>query len=210
MKPKETLKRLYYALTSAALFIVLIDLMPFGVMWNRQYTCLSLGLSGFLLTLGIAAFCWLMSRHNGNRTKKWYIGAIPIVLYILWFLIVELLRWWAVSHKVFINVYAADVTFLLALMLCMAITAFYSKTRYDNILPIHNKVISQVLRWLFIAGQIAIWIRLVWILPDTIARWSGWPNETYVNQVFNEQTKVFDKVFNESALMPDSLSTSGE
>ena len=209
MKTKELLKRIYYALTSVALFIVLLDWTPMQGITHRKYYCLSLGFNGALLVLGIAVFCWLMSKYNGNRTRKWYIGGGVIGLYISWALIVELLRWWAASRKVFINVYAIDIAFFLLLMLYMAIVIFCSKTKYDNILPIHNKVILQALKWLFIIAQIAVWVRFVWILPGFIFEWWQWPNEAAITEKFDSMNEEFNKVFGEDIkeIVPiDSLS----
>lgn len=53
MKIKEILKRAYYALTSIALFLILLDAMPYDVILNRRYMCLSFGFAGILLMLTI-------------------------------------------------------------------------------------------------------------------------------------------------------------
>jgi hypothetical protein len=204
MRIKEILKRSYFALTSIVLFLVLLNGMPLGVTYHRKFFCLSYGFSGFLMVLGIAAFCWFMSRNNGRCARKWYIAAIPIGLYLLRHLIVGLLKWWARSQQVFVNIYTVDAIFLVSLILCVATITFIFLKRYDNILPKQNKAALQVIKWLFIVGQIFIWLWFVWILPEFIEEWGWWPDENFVNETINSMNQEFDAVFNENGALPDS------
>ena len=179
MKPKEILKRSYYALTSVAFFVILLNswIPSFIGTYHRLFSHLKIGVSGLLLTLVVAVYCWIMSQNNGKSAWKWYAGTIPIVLLILRALCVTLLTALARHNQEYINIYLVDVIFFTTLMLYMAIITFCSKTKYNynNILPNQTKTDTQIFKWLFIIAQIAVWVCFAMIIFEFLGKFDWWP-----------------------------------
>ena len=197
---KTLIKRLYYALTGAVFFIVLLTFFTptFGGVYNRVFFYLDIGVYGGIFTFIVAIYCWIMTRNNGRVLWKWVACAIPVILLGIQSVGIKILTATARNNQEFINISALNKVFFGALILYVAIVTFYSKTKYDykHILPHQTKVGTYIFQGLYIIIQIILWGLFIMILPAFVDYWIGWwPTEEWVHDAINQMNAEFDQYF---------------
>ena len=143
MKPKEILKRIYYALTSGLLLIVINRMLGYC-----PHSSISIAIT---MIIGMA-YCWIMSRHNNKRDSL-------IIYSIILLAFIFVIAYNLAAFRHYSNILlGARGTMLHVCSACMAVVGFYSNTKYYNILPNQSKTISIVFRVFSWIGQIVVWV----------------------------------------------------
>ena len=200
MDTKTLLKRVYYALTSAVFYIVLLTFFTptFGGVYNRVFFYLDIGIYGVIFTFIVAIYCWIMTRRNGRDWWKWVACAVPVILLGIHYVGINILTDAARSNQEFINISALNKIFFGVLILYIAIITFYSKTKCDfkHILPHQTEVGTYIFLGLYIAIQIILWGLFIMILPAFVDYWiEWWPTEEWVHNAINQMNAEFDQYF---------------
>lgn len=194
MNAKIFFKRLYYAVTSAVFFVIILNFgtPTFKEVYSRMFFYWDIGIYGVIFTLIAAIYCWIMTCKNRGTMRKWVASAIPIVLLLLQFAGVNMLMTIARNNQEFININVLNQIFFGALILYNAVITFYSKTK----LSIQTKNRNVYFKWLSIVVQIALWICFIMILPAFINDWiEWWPTEEMVHDAINRMNAEFDNLF---------------
>jgi len=163
MKPKEHLKRLYYALTSGALliavFVLLSSLLSPFPLYTQFYTTHPIKSVAIVMAIALV-FCWIMSQHNNRHDGLMFCGII--LLTFIFTLTGHLMTVWRYNHTLYSHTYwfwmTVKYTMPYVCGACMAAVGFRSNTKYHNILPNQSKTTSKVFRVLSWIGQFIVWV----------------------------------------------------
>ena len=152
MKIKDILKRIYSALTVGLLSaFLMINSVRFSL-YNLSYIDVGINM---LLALGI---CWIATRQNKPAHFKYYAG-IMLVLTFLYIYIPRLVLGISFFSKDYIGEIKQCLGWITfgSYWVCIVLSAYLSNTKYYNIFPNQNKVVSYLFRGLSWTGQIVVW-----------------------------------------------------